>query len=390
MDETTTGFFPSYMSPPSSLDVMHARRKATEEVSLRNLDDAFNRIEQLVWLAYGEEKGEHFSDPWRPSVTIQGLLEGNTERMTAVDIVSLFLGCVFGRWDLDALKHPPDASVGATAFSPPAAHSPMSRVHDRAATNDFEASNLELTSDALSSLSVNTLAKKGPATSSHLAVDGILHDDASDERGLSNAILSVAESLWSDNALSYLSAMSEVLGVKQIDDYFRKSSKGGFWDDHLTKYSKCHRSAPIYWLLQSSKKNYALWLYYHRLDKDLLFKALVNYVEPKIRLETSRLESLTTEKAAAGESGKEAKRLAKEVERQEDFLSELRDFEDKLRKAANLKLDPDLNDGVVLNIAPLHELVPWKEAKKYWTELMAGKYEWSSIGKQLREKGMVK
>ena len=37
--------------------------------------------------------------------------------------------------------------------------------------------------------------------------------------------------------------------------------------------------APIYWLLQSSKKNYALWLYYHRLDKDILFKARQNYVE---------------------------------------------------------------------------------------------------------------
>ena len=129
---------------------------------------------------------------------------------------------------------------------------------------------------------------------------------------------------------------------------------------------------PDLWLLQSSKKNYALWLYYHRLDKDLLFKALVNYVEPKIRLETSRLETLRSQKAAAGESGKEAKRLAKEVERQEDFLSELRDFEDKLRRAANLHLEPDLNDGVVLNIAPLHELVPWKEAKKYWEELLEG------------------
>lgn len=64
-------------------------------------------------------------------------------------------------------------------------------------------------------------------------------------------------------------------------------------------------------------------------------------------------------------------------------------FEDKFRRVANLHLDPDLNDGVVLNIAPLRELVPRKEAKTYWDELLAGKYEWSSIGKQLREKGIV-
>ena len=150
------------------------------------------------------------------------------------------------------------------------------------------------------------------------------------------------------------------------------------------------RKAPIYWLLQSSKKNYALWLYYHRLDKDILFKALLNYVEPKIRLEESRLDSLRSQKQAAGETGKGAKKLDKEIEQQDDLLSELHDFEDKLRRAANLHLEPDLNDGVVLNIAPLHELVPWKEAKSYWDELLEGKYEWSSIGKQLREKWMVR
>jgi hypothetical protein len=143
-------------------------------------------------------------------------------------------------------------------------------------------------------------------------------------------------------------------------------------------------------MLQSSRKNYALWLYYHRLDKDILFKVLVNYVEPKIRLEASRIETLRSQMASAGESGKEAKRLAKELESQEDFISELRDFEDKLHRAANLHLEPDLNDGVVLNIAPLWELVPWKEAKNYWEELLDGKYEWSSIGKQLRQKGLVK
>ena len=71
-------------------------------------------------------------------------------------------------------------------------------------------------------------------------------------------------------------------------------------------------------------------------------------------------------------------------------MSELHDFKDKLRRVADLHLELDLNDGVVLNIAPLWELVPWKEAKDYWEGLIEGKYEWSSIGKQLLEKGLVK
>ena len=57
---------------------------------------------------------------------------------------------------------------------------------------------------------------------------------------------------------------------------------------------------------------------------------------------------------------------------------------------AKQHLEPDLNDGSVLNIAPHHELVPRKEAKHYWEELTAVKFEWSSIGKQLRVKGLVK
>jgi len=47
------------------------------------------------------------------------------------------------------------------------------------------------------------------------------------------------------------------------------------------------------------------------------------------------------------------------------------------------QLDFDLNDGVILNIAPLWELVPWKEPQKYWEELKEGKYSWSHIASQL-------
>jgi hypothetical protein len=216
-----------------------------------------------------------------------------------------------------------------------------------------------------------------------------LTDDSEHQADIVRRVQGVVELIWKERADTIENEACEILDVKALREYFRRPGKGGFWDGHVSRYSKSRRKAPIYWLLQSSRKNYAIWLYYHRLDKDLLFKALVNYVEPKIRLKTSRFQTLLSQKAAAGESGKEAKRLAKEGEQQEDFLSELRDFEDKLRRAANLHLEPDLNDGVVPNIAPLHELVPWKEAKSYWEELLEGKYEWSSIGKQLQERGLV-
>jgi hypothetical protein len=122
--------------------------------------------------------------------------------------------------------------------------------------------------------------------------DGILPDDPDHTDDIVRRVREVLELIWKDRAEAIEKEACEILGVKELRDYFRKPGKGGFWDDHLSRYSKSRRKAPIYWLLQSSKKSYGLWLYYHRLDKDMLFKARQNYVEPKIRLEQSRLDSL--------------------------------------------------------------------------------------------------
>ncbi|MBK9165935.1 MAG: hypothetical protein IPM24_00555 [Bryobacterales bacterium] len=98
---------------------------------------------------------------------------------------------------------------------------------------------------------------------------------------------------------------------------------------------------------------------------------MVNYVEPKIRLERAAL-ILFEPKRHQGESGKEGKRFAKEVERLEDFVSELQDLEDKLRRAANLHLEPDLNDGVVLNIAPSTSSSPGERRRSIGTNSSPG------------------
>jgi hypothetical protein len=45
-----------------------------------------------------------------------------------------------------------------------------------------------------------------------------------------------------------------------------------------------------------------------------------------------------------------------------------------------MHLNPDLDDGVLLNIAPLWELVPWKEAAPTWQELLKGEYPGPASG----------
>jgi len=220
--------------------------------------------------------------------------------------------------------------------------------------------------------------------------DGILIDDESHSDDIVRRVRDVLSLIWKERAGAIENEACAILGVKSLREYFAKPGKGGFFDDHIKRYSKSRRKAPIYWLLQSSQRNYALWLYYNRLDKDMLFKALENYVLPKIQREENRLAEMRTRKSASTPGSKELKQLERDMERQEAFIAELNDFKEKLDKAAKLYLDPELNDGVVLNCAPLREIMPWSEAKKYWDELTAGKYEWSTIGKQLRDKGLVR
>ena len=363
----------------------------------RDLDDAISiRSKSAITEEEAEEEGEEADDN---SISLVNL----SPRAQYEGLISYCLGVVFGRWDVRFAQHSSLIPKSQDVLDPLPVVPPGTLVspdgYPATTDNIVSESWLKARPNAVYLPVTGSVSQPIIADTNYpIAIqwDGVLVDSA-DEHGrptspsdIESRIQGVFEVIFGKQATAQEKAACEALGVRTLREYLRKPGVGGFWLDHVARYSKSRRKAPIYWLLQSSKKNYALWLYYHRLDKDLLFKALVNYVEPKIRLESSRLDSLNSQKAVTGDSGKESKRLAKEIERQEDFLSELRDFKDKLRRAANLHLEPDLNDGVVLNIAPLHELVPWKEANKYWDELLAGEYEWSSIGKQLRANGLVK
>ncbi|WP_407737934.1 hypothetical protein [Hyalangium sp.] len=155
-----------------------------------------------------------------------------------------------------------------------------------------------------------------------------------------------------------------------------------FFPLHIKMYSKSRRKAPIYWQLATPSASYSVWLYIHAFSKDTLFRVQNDYVAPKLAHEERRLESLTSE-LRDGATTAQRKALAA----QEAFVDELRAFLDELKRVAPL-WSPNLDDGVIINFAPLWRLVPqhkaWqKELKPTWDALCEGKYDWAHLAMHL-------
>ncbi len=293
-------------------------------------------------------------------------------RTLAAELISYAVGCAFGRFDI---------RLGAGLRTPDPLPDPFAP--------------LPVCSPGMLT-GPDGLPCAPPAGYPPLAdEDGILVEDA-DERGLAyhqdDIVLRVRAALivlFGETADRIEVEACRWLEIPSLRDYFKRPGAGGFWLDHVKRYSKSRRKAPIYWLLQSSRKSYSLWLYAHKLDGDTLFKALLNYAEPALKREHDAQSALRAQIETLPIGSKERREAERALERQEATVGEMTDFCEKLREAAERRLVPDLNDGVVLTIAPLHALVPWKEAADYWKALLAGKYPWSSITRQLRDRGMA-
>jgi len=151
---------------------------------------------------------------------------------------------------------------------------------------------------------------------------------------------------------------------------------------HVERYSAHKRSAPIYWELTISSHTYAVWLYYHRLTKDTFYKLFNDYVKPKHEHEQRKLDRLRAE------AGPEPTRSQRgEIDQQETFVAELKTFAEEIDRITPL-WNPDLNDGVIINFAPLWRLVPqhkaWqKECKACWDKLVKGDYDWAKLAMHL-------
>jgi hypothetical protein len=147
-----------------------------------------------------------------------------------------------------------------------------------------------------------------------------------------------------------------------------------FFKVHIQQY----RKRPVYWFLQSPKKKYGVWLFHERMNKDTLFRIRTEYVDYKINLLEGHIAELREKRDAA--EGREKRKLEKEIGALSDVLDDIREFSKRLEHIIEERgYVPHIDDGVLLNMAPLWKLIPsWqKEPKKAWEALEGGDYDWS-------------
>jgi hypothetical protein len=206
--------------------------------------------------------------------------------------------------------------------------------------------------------------------------DGILVDDPNHPLDVERRVREVIEIIWKDRAEAIEHEACEILEVKSLRDYFRKPA--GFFADHLKRYSKSRRQAPIYWPLSTASGSYTLWIYYHRLTADTLYKCLQDFVEPKLR----EVEQDLTRLRAMQDSDEGGRRTDDQLAKTEEFRTELLAFRDELAQWAP-RWKPNLNDGVQITASPLWKLFllpKWRKTLETTrTELEKGDYDWAHL-----------
>jgi len=317
-------------------------------------------------------------------------------------VANLLMWCVgvaFGRWDVRMARDPSliPALQGPFERLPRLAPAALVGPDGLAATRDRIASEAWLRARP----SVIELPQEGSYEGPgwitaeeypvQVAWDGVLVDDPGHPKDIVERVREVLRYVWGDRAEEIEEEALEILrgeggrSPTSLREWLRgqKASALGksFFEFHIQRYSKSRRKAPIYWQLVSRtgtrQPAYSVWLYYHRLSDDTLWSVVREYVGPKRGLEESRLEELL--ERAQGAEGAEKRRLEKEAERVAEVVEDLRAFEDKLRRVAERGYAPDLDDGVVINLAPLHEVVAWAEPGKVWRKLERGEYDWAKL-----------
>jgi hypothetical protein len=278
-----------------------------------------------------------------------GLLPPGEPAQSARDLVSYLMGAALGRWDLRIGRDPNLAPRQPGLFDPVPVCSPGTLVG----------------ADGL------PLVAPPPGYPIELPPLPLLLDEEGHPWDIEARLRGAAAAVV-DDADAILEEVERILG-QPLRSYLRRP----FWADHLGRYSKSRRKAPIYWYLSVPSRAWGCWIYAPRLAREVVY-AVGREARRRLHLAGETVERCRAEQTRA--SGKALARLDKELTATERLGDELRAFAAEAERVAGLGWEPDLGDGMVLCAAPLAGLFPaWPEAAKERAKLKDGEYRWAAV-----------
>ena len=152
-----------------------------------------------------------------------------------------------------------------------------------------------------------------------------------------------------ENLKDNLNFIAEALGNKDnkpaeeiIRTYFIKD----FYSDHLQRYQK----RPIYWLINSGKKNaFSCLFYMHRYEPLTVARVRADYLIHYQEMLENKRKFIERQLYAEDITAKEKKNVEKELKDLDVLLKELREYANEVKHIAEQKIALDLDDGVNVN-----------------------------------------
>ena len=150
-----------------------------------------------------------------------------------------------------------------------------------------------------------------------------------------------------------LDFIASALGGKGSSrDIIRNYFLNGFYADHCKMYQK----RPIYWQLDSGKKNgFKALIYMHRYESDLLAKIRTDYVHEQQERYRTQMASLEENMVSATPADRT--KMSKVHKKLQEQTLEIQKYEEKIHHLADQNISIDLDDGVVKNYAIFSDVV---------------------------------
>lgn len=178
-----------------------------------------------------------------------------------------------------------------------------------------------------------------------------------------DGIIPITEEEYFENDMGsrFISFVEEMFGEENLEENLefigaqlkgkgnaRERIRNYFVNDFYSNHCKLYDKRPIYWQLDSGKKNgIKIIIYIHTYKKDSIAKARVKYIheiQGKYNQELARFESLFD-----AAHGSERLKLGKKVTQIKDKIEEVGKFEERVHHIADAMIELDLDDGVKRN-----------------------------------------